>query len=149
MNLQHAQQIAVDTIKYYCPLYSFQFDGSKKRFGFCSQRRKLISLSKKLTELNTEEIFINTLLHEIVHALAPITEHHGNVWRAIAKNIGCGGERCYSSEVLKPTHTYIGTCPGCSKTIKRFRRKQIACSNCCQGVYQSRFKFVWSKNKGE
>ena len=51
--------------------WSFGFDRSKVRFGKCDYRRKRISLSSHLVDLNDEYSVRDTILHEIAHALAP------------------------------------------------------------------------------
>ena len=123
--------------------WSFTFDRSKVRFGKCDYRKKQISLSKVLVELNSEDKVRDTILHEIAHALAPCGAGHGPVWRAIAVSIGCNGRRCFGQEVTRPAPKYRGTCPSCRRVIFRHRRRTIACGNCAP-VFDPSYLFVWS-----
>lgn len=72
--------------------WEFQFDGAKRRLGYCNYRRKLISMSLKSSYANDEPVNTNTLLHEIAHALTA-GHHHDKVWKAKCIEIGGDGER--------------------------------------------------------
>lgn len=77
-------------------------DNAERRFGICRPGRKEISLSRTLVSLNSEEEVLDTILHEIAHALAGI-EHgdncgHDERWQAICRRIGARPERCYDGE---------------------------------------------------
>lgn len=146
LNLKRAKMIAETMIGYYLHnQYSFRFDNAKRRFGRCRVDAKEISVSAPLTVLNSEERFINTVLHEIAHALTPL-EGHTNIWREKALSIGCDGKRCYSAnEVIGIPKQYIGQCPGCYGEIKRHRRKTLSCSRCSGGSFNSDFIFLWRK----
>lgn len=146
MELKKAHMIATDTIKHYCPEFSFKFDSGKKRFGLCSFSKKTISISKSLTLLNDENEVINTILHEVAHALAGYGVGHSDKWRITAKSIGCDGERCYDSAlVIQEPRPYKGVCPGCNRTVLKYRRKRISCGK-CDKKYNPSFLFVWSSN---
>lgn len=114
--------------------WKFQFDNAKRRFGCCMYRKKVISLSKHLTELNEFDQVRDTILHEIAHALTP-GAHHGPKWVAKALEIGCNGKRCYSSnEVTKVKGNYVATCGTCNNDTYKFKkpRKGIlySCGKC-------------------
>lgn len=117
----------------------------KAAFGYCFIKKQLIALSSLLTELNDEAEVIDTILHEIAHALAPKRAWHNQEWKTIATTIGCTGLRCYQNDVLTPPKQWLGTCPVCTRTVLRHRRKNIACAHCCRGTYQTQYKFTWRK----
>jgi predicted SprT family Zn-dependent metalloprotease len=123
--------------------WSFTFDRSKVRFGKCDYRRRQISLSRHLVELNAEDEVRDTILHEIAHALAPRGAGHGPAWRALALSIGCNAQRCYGREVARPAPKYTGTCPACKRVIYRHRRTVLACGK-CSDMFDPRFLFAWS-----
>lgn len=110
----------------------FKFDSAKRRFGQCNYGRKIISMSRHLTELNDEKQVVDTLLHEIAHALAGIGTYHGPAWKRVAKEIGCNAERCYDSQtVIKPPAPWIGTCPAGHEFSKhRQPTRQYSCNIC-------------------
>lgn len=77
-------------------------DTAHRRFGSCSPRTKRITLSRHLATINTDEETLDTVLHEIAHALAWI-EHdddcgHDERWQAIAARIGARPERTVDAE---------------------------------------------------
>jgi len=64
-----------------------------KTFGQCNHLTKVINLSKKLTINEIEDSVIDTILHEIAHALVGSGHGHGKVWINMALSIGCAAKR--------------------------------------------------------
>lgn len=153
MNLDSAYQLAHELMSKHNLLiagWRFQFDRANRRFGCCKYRYKMITLSASLTELNDVEQVKDTILHEIAHALVGPKHGHDWVWRSKALEIGCNGERCYSSaKVNTPRATYEAICKGCGKTHKRFRKQQegrsSSCGKCSGGRYNPTYKLEFQK----
>lgn len=151
MKLNDARKLAQDLLKEHGLAqrgWYFDFDRAVRRFGCCHYSSKTITLSEKLTTLNSESRVRQTLLHEVAHALAGHKAHHGATWKAICRSIGGDGQTYYSSaNTATPAHKYTGTCPNCSRTIYRNRRGNIACGKCCNrlngGKYDEQYKIVW------
>ncbi len=78
--------------------WEFRFDHGKKRFGRCAIRGsvKTISLSKHLTLLNSCKRVLETLLHEIAHALVGLGNKHNEIWAHKCRELGTRDERYYS-----------------------------------------------------
>ena len=79
-----------------------KLDNAVRRFGTCRYRRKQITLSRHLATINTDEETLDTVLHEIAHALA-FVEHgedcgHDERWKAIAARIGARPERTVDAD---------------------------------------------------
>jgi predicted SprT family Zn-dependent metalloprotease len=149
MQLIDAECMAIELLAFHkLHEWEFVFDRSKRRFGACNISRKKILLSRELTLLNSAEVVRDTLLHEIAHALAPADAHHGPVWRKIALEIGCNGQRCYGAETITPPKKWVGVCPSCSREVRKHRRVEIACGRCCKayngGRFSREFVFVYS-----
>ena len=96
--------------------YTFKWDSAVRRFGCHNGRLKYISLSRPMTqhESNDDRV-INTILHEIAHALDYKKRgysNHDSQWKKTAKSIGCNGQTCSSvggldqSKILK----WIASC---------------------------------------
>jgi predicted SprT family Zn-dependent metalloprotease len=145
MKLEKASQLAHELMRRHglMPAWAFAFDRSKARFGKCNYRKKQITLSKYLAELNGIDEVRDTILHEIAHALAPRGAGHGPAWQALARSIGCNGKRCFGKEVAMPQARYQGTCPCCKRVIYRHRRSEIACGKCV-AVFDPKYAFIWS-----
>jgi len=162
MNLNDAQSMAISLIKEHGLSdgsnmeghgWIFEFDNAKRRFGSCKnptgKHGRKITLSRHLTELNSEDDVRDTILHEIAHALhweETREFSHNRKWQKIAVSIGCNGLRCYGSEIVAPEKIWIGTCPSCDRKIERYRiRKTLACGSCCNGKYDEEYKFIWNR----
>ena len=117
--------------------WRFEFDYAKCRAGQCNYRKKVISLSKVITELATEDQVRDTILHEIAHALVGPGHGHTHVWKYTARQIGCNGKRCHDHAT--PEGKYLGTCPGCSHEQRKHRRTRVACRMCCNKHNHGRF----------
>jgi len=111
--------------------WKFEFSKHKTCAGMCYGWRKLIVLSGYYVEHNSDEEIINTMLHEIAHALAPECEHHGKVWRAIFRDLlikynqPVNVSRCYDSQKVKmPKGKYLLYCTEtwCGKKWERHKK---------------------------
>lgn len=155
MNVITAIQLAhelMNTHGIYQRGWRFKFDNSKRRFGCCNHTHKIISLSRELTILNSEARVKNTLLHEIAHALVGSGHGHDHVWRAKAIEIGCDGERCYSSEHVNAAESkYKAVCQGCGREYRRHRKPKMnsSCGRCSGGRYNEKFKLTYKTNQNE
>lgn len=123
MKLYEIRDLANQLIEKHLPNrgWSFDFDTAKRRMGCCNHRHKLITLSKVICRIASDEEITDTILHEIAHARVGPGYGHGPFWRAVAQQLGCTGERCHSV----PTHQgakYRAECDECGKTYHRHRK---------------------------
>lgn len=118
--------------------WKFTFDHAKVRAGVCRYRKKTISIAANLVENAPHEEVIDTIKHEIAHALVPPGNGHNEVWRQMALAIGCNGERCHSLQFSQ--HKYVQKCAnGCWQREVHRRRKGLICRFC-------RGKVIYLKN---
>ncbi len=68
--------------------WSFDYIAAEKKLGVCRHRQRQIQLSRKHALEDSEEQVIDTVLHEIAHALAGPDAGHGPRWKAIARRLG-------------------------------------------------------------
>ena len=116
--------------------WEFAFDLAENRSGCCYYARKLICMSVTYCMKATKAEILNTLLHEIAHALTGPGFGHSRAWRMVAQNIGCTAERCHSVKHTLPK--YVGTCLCPKMRWERHRLTQKArtghCPRCLENV---------------
>lgn len=135
MELLHAKTLCELKMKEHGVDYSFKFINAKKTLGNCNHSKKVIGLSKPFIKINNEEIVLNTILHEIAHALCPIREGHGYLWKHTCRKIGAIPVRLNAIAVA-PTMKYTVSCEihgelGQAGMIKNHKAiKTNYCRNC-------------------
>ncbi len=111
------------------------FDLAPARGGICRYKEKLITLSVSYCLKASKGNIVNTILHEIAHAIVGPGHGHDAIWKATARRIGCTAERCHRVEHTLPR--WRGRC-GCSQEWKRQRLTQRArtafCSKCKKSI---------------
>ncbi|MEM8487751.1 MAG: SprT-like domain-containing protein [Bacteroidota bacterium] len=126
--------------------WTFRWDRARRRFGSCDYGRQQITLSIHLAKINTLAQCMDTVLHEVAHALAGQAAGHGPAWKEACRRVGAQPERCYTTaQVKQPPSKYIRYCPNCGHATPIFRRsrKLYACGKCCKkyngGKFSSKF----------
>lgn len=85
--------------------WEFKWDDSVKRYGSCSVSKKEITLSARLVAHNSQENTLDTILHEIAHALDYIENKqwgHGPTWKAMCRRIGAKPNAKFSFNDVNP-----------------------------------------------
>lgn len=126
--------------------WRFEFDRARVRFGSCNYDRKVVTLSPHLTRLNGVDDVLDTIRHEIAHALAGRGTWHGERWKRAAQAVGCRPERCYGGHVKRPPRKFVGECPSCGHTVKRDRRNRLSCGK-CSPEFDPAYLIQWRRNE--
>ena len=108
------------------PQWKATYDHGRRRAGMCVHASKTLSFSRHMIARGSPVNMRNTLLHEIAHAVAGPRHGHDRTWRAIARQIGCDGQRCHTMELAPPTWLY-GCSAGCWH-VPRFKRSHLSAS---------------------
>lgn len=121
-------------------------NNSRSQLGYCHWTKKTIALSIFHVTGSSDDKIMNTILHEIAHALVgPSSNPHGSAWQRKALEIGCNAERCGYMNAPKK---YTGECRWCGKQFGVNRRTKFACSDCCnehnKGKYSETFLVIWN-----
>ena len=116
--------------------WKFKWDKTKRRLGACFYQSKTITLSILTNPQRDKYQVINTILHEIAHALVGSHNGHNIVWKTKAREIGCTDDTYEKNHddisLVKSIMKYVGTC-SCGKKhhkdrlSKQFRYK---CGTC-------------------
>jgi len=133
--------------------WTFNFDRAVRRLGQCAWIKngikvRTITISKVMTIGRTDKEVINTMLHEIAHALdyeTRGTSGHDNIWRNIALSIGCDGNTCsdVDKELAKENYKWLAECPehGIIGGWQRKPKDNKLCRKC-------KNKVIITKNEG-
>jgi len=129
----------------------------KRSFGTCYYNKKSIGLSPYLLPHCTSDAILNTITHEIAHAIVGHGHHHDYLWRQTHIELGGDGERCGDSdnyvdgkagqkEILQKNAKYVSVC-SCGNTYYRYRRptRESCCSKCCSFFDKDKI-LVWKRN---
>lgn len=132
--LQLIQQLAEALMKRYGLIekgWSFGFNHRTRSVGVCHYRTKRIELSLHHAEQSDLTEIIDTIKHEIAHAVLPPGEGHGSLWKAACLMIGARPERCYQGPEIDMSR-WVGTCPSCGHMFKRVSKpkRQFSCHKC-------------------
>ncbi len=120
------------------PGWRFGFDLAPARGGICRYTEKRITLSVTYCLKASEAEIIDTILHEIAHAIVGPQHQHDAVWKAAAQHIGGTAERCHRVEHTIPR--WQGQC-GCGKQWKRQRLTRRSRTGLCPACGD---KIQWS-----
>lgn len=109
--------------------WQFAFDLAPERAGSCRYGKKQITLSVTYCLKASKEEIVDTILHEIAHAIVGPKHGHDATWKAAAQQIGCTAERCHHVQHTLPR--WRGRC-GCGQEWKRQRLTQRARTSRCR-----------------
>lgn len=126
---------------------------TKVRAGLCDYRICTIDLSAWLFHLNSDEAIMNTITHEVAHAIVGGWCGHNHMWRQCHRRLGGNGKTRYKpGEDLTNGHVrkrqarnWIGNCFTCGEQYTRVRISRRA------GTYyrcpRDKTRLVWKNEK--
>jgi predicted SprT family Zn-dependent metalloprotease len=107
--------------------WRFKLANGKRLMGECIYGRNEIRISRWLITMGTDEEILDTLRHEVAHAVVGPGHHHGLKWKLVARQLGAKPEACVSEVSYTVPHKYEVLCGCCHKVVqKRHRRANMA-----------------------
>jgi len=98
-------------------------DNAKRRLGCCNYRKNTIAMSKRHLEISQESEIIDTVLHEVAHALVGPNHGHDRIWMSMCVKIGAKLKRCKSvNEDFHEDAPFVAECNMCKKKWQRYRK---------------------------
>lgn len=145
MELAHVQRLAVGLMRDHgLTDWEFGFDRARRRAGCTWFAKKRITVSATLMELYPREEVVETILHEIAHALTGPEAHHNEEWRATVTRIGARPDRCVPEDLPRVPAPWIGVCPE-GHEVQRFRRPtSVASCAVCSRRFALEHLLSWS-----
>jgi len=108
----------------------------KSAFGVCHYTKRQIQLSGILLPHCTEESIMDTIYHEVAHAIVGHRHGHNRVWKEKCVELGGNGLRCgdnsnYVNGKADIETKYTLVCPVCCSEIPRSRKpkRRVSCGN--------------------
>ena len=125
--------------------WTFGLAGSKRRLGVCKYRKKRIEISEYYARHNPAPAVLDTLLHEIAHAIAGPKAAHGPAWKAVAVRIGATPRACDDSpDTVTQPGDWQTTCPGCNRTHHRYKRPKALSGYRCKCPARSPLVYAYA-----
>jgi predicted SprT family Zn-dependent metalloprotease len=118
--------------------WTFGWANTKRRLGVCKYQSKRIEIAEYYARNSRRETVLDTLLHEIAHAIAGPAARHGPAWKAAAIRLGATPRACETSReaVVKPGN-WQATCPACKETVHLYRRPKSLSGYRCKSEARS------------
>jgi len=147
MELIKAEQLMNSLMHEHCLSreWTFCWQNKKQSLGTCSYNRREIRLSKWYVELNNEEEVMDTILHELAHALSyerygSRGVGHGILWKKVCVEIGAVPKSRSKSDLNRPKdhHKYVDACCGMTFRKHRLRKNMTySCPKCHVNLFVS------------
>lgn len=109
--------------------WTVTWDNARRRAGVCRYRTRTIGFSRFITEQVPEREFMDTVAHEVAHALVGPAHGHDAVWRRKAVELGGSGRRTH--DFFDPQAPWIGVCEH-GKRFNRYKAPRSGATYCCR-----------------
>ena len=124
--------------------WSFAFNRRKAAMGMCYYHCRTIELSIHFVERNNHAEILDTLLHEIAHALVGPGHGHDAVWKRKCVEIGARPSRC--GHAAMPEGRWQARCGACGYCFQRHRKPHRLRGWFCRQCGEERGKLTWKRS---
>jgi predicted SprT family Zn-dependent metalloprotease len=144
MSPELAEQLTLTFLqKYNLPTWNFRLIHSTKFLGRCAYHNQEIQIAKLHLETHTNMQIIDTILHEIAHALTP-GHGHDEVWQAKCREIGALAEARADDTFAPYVKEVEVICLDCNRVVARRHRapsKNLIHGNCRDRAHGGKLTF--------
>lgn len=109
--------------------WTVTWDNARRRAGFCWYPKRTIGFSRFIAERVSELDFMDTVAHEVAHALVGGDHGHDAVWRRKAIELGGSGIRTH--DFFDPQAPWIGVCEH-GKRFNRYKTPRSGATYYCR-----------------
>lgn len=155
MNIGEATVLAKQLISEHGLIgWSFKLNKNKRQLGICKEHIKQIELSEHFVTRNSDHVVLDTILHEIAHALVGTEHGHDAVWKEMCLKLNCTPKSC-DHHAQMPEGYWSAKCPSCRKVFNRHRKPRnirglycVACGPGRGSLAFSNIKITYQKRAG-
>lgn len=147
LSAHHARLAAVRTValelmtRHGLHDWTFAFNHAKRAMGMCRYGTRTIELSVHLVGRNGAQEVIDTILHEIAHALVGPSHNHDDVWKRKCLEIGATPARCGQADM--PPGQWQARCGMCGILYSRHRRPKQRHGWFCKSCGPEHGQLTW------
>lgn len=124
--------------------WTFGWSKSRRQLGVCKYRSKRIEIAEFYALNSPKDSVLDTLLHEIAHAIAGPSARHGPAWKAVAVRLGATPRACEDSDqVVVEPGDWQANCPACNKTVHLYRQPRSLTGYHCRCEARSPLTFEY------
>lgn len=102
--------------------WKLAIDNAVRRHGQCQHSKRTLSFSKHYIENNLQSKILNTLIHEIAHALTP-GHGHDDIWAKKCEDLGYPNALRCTADTIMPQGKYQAHCAKCGY-LPYFKHRQ-------------------------
>lgn len=146
--------------------YSIEFSRTKSILGQCRYKTPVFNWDGSYNAERSSVLFrfstiwmehasleesMDTILHEIAHAIAGPRARHGAEWKAVARSLGCSTKATSNAKIpaekKEEIHKWKGTCPNGHTTFADRLTRKGRTKSCakCSPRYDARYIFTWEQ----
>ena len=115
------------------------------QLGRCCSGRRIIAINDFYADNDHEPHVLDTLLHEIAHALVGPVAGHGPTWQAMARKLGCNPKARSKTGVRIRPGNWQASCPTCAHTFHKYRRPKFVVGYYCPRCGKENGKLVFCR----
>jgi predicted SprT family Zn-dependent metalloprotease len=123
--------------------WTFAFNRRKRSLGLCLYHLRTIELSVYLLMSGSSEEILDTILHEIAHALVGPEHGHDAVWKRKCLEIGARTVRCGEADM--PIGRWRASCGQCGENFHRHRKPKNMRGWFCRTCGPEKGNLVWKQ----
>jgi predicted SprT family Zn-dependent metalloprotease len=123
--------------------WKFAYNRRKRAMGYCCYSLRSIELSIHFVVHNDMDAIVDTLLHEIAHALVGSDHGHDKVWKAKCRQVGATPQRLGQANM--PAGKWQANCKSCGRLYHRHRRPKRMQGWYCPPCGADLGRLVWKQ----
>jgi predicted SprT family Zn-dependent metalloprotease len=128
--------------------WRLEFRNFANRLGCCSSQHKIIAINAYYAENNEEGVVLDTLVHEVAHALVGPVRGHDLVWKAMALKLGCIPSACGKIGIKVQPGKWQASCPSCDYQFHKYRTPKFIRGYYCPKCGKEKGRLAFTAQNG-